>query len=277
MKSMRHCLSVLVVLVLSSHAAIRAAEELREPPTNWKYPPEMADARVEFYRQVGDVKLNAWIFEPKGHAASERRPAIVFFFGGGWQGGTLGQFLSQCRHLAERGRVAITVDYRVKGRPGVPPQECVRDAKAAIRWVRTNASRLGIDPDRIAAVESLPMLDELHPSWRTGEETSLRFIYRTKETIQVFWLDAEGSRKEYAKFNPDEEHEQHTFAGHVWLVTANGKTLGIFEATESAGRAIIDGGPKAETESATFVGIRTTSLSERQRSLCWQPDSTRPI
>ncbi len=92
-----------------------------------------------------------------------------------------------------------------------------------------------------AVAESLPMLDEPRPSQRTGEETSLRFINRTKEAIQVFWLDTEGRRKEYATLKPDEEHEQHTFAGHVWLVTANGKTLGIFEATEAAGRAIVDG------------------------------------
>ncbi len=53
-----------------------------------------------------------------------------------------------------------------------------------------------------AANESLPMLDEPHPSQRTGEETSLRFINRMKETIQVFWLDAEGGRKAYATLNP---------------------------------------------------------------------------
>lgn len=44
-----------------------------------------------------------------------------------------------------------------------------------------------------AAVESLPMLDEPRPSRRTGEETSLRFINRTKAAVQVFWLDAGGS------------------------------------------------------------------------------------
>lgn len=122
-----------------------------EPVTSWKYPPEMPGARVEAYRKVGDVTLNAWIFEPQGHTANDRRAAAVFFFGGGWNGGTPGQFLPQCQHLAERGMVAISVDYRVKSRQGVLPQDCVRDAKAAIRWVRANADRLGIDPDRIAS------------------------------------------------------------------------------------------------------------------------------
>ncbi|MCA9031244.1 MAG: alpha/beta hydrolase [Planctomycetaceae bacterium] len=122
-----------------------------EPVTSWKYPPDMPGSRVETYRKVGDAELQAWIFEPEGHQASDSRPAIVFFFGGGWNGGTPGQFLPHCQHLAKLGMVAISVDYRVKSRQGVLPQECVVDAKAAMRWVRANAGRLGVDPNRIAS------------------------------------------------------------------------------------------------------------------------------
>jgi dipeptidyl aminopeptidase/acylaminoacyl peptidase len=94
--------------------------------------------------------------------------------------------------------------------------------------------------------ESLPPLDEPRRSRRTGEETSLRFINRTKEPVQIFWLDTEGGRRQYATLQPDGEHEQHTFAGHVWLVTsADGKSVAAFEATAGGGRAIIDGRPRA--------------------------------
>lgn len=127
------------------------ADELKEPPVSWKYPPDMPGATVEVYREVDGVTLNAYRFEPAGHQASDKRPAAVFFFGGGWKGGTPGQFLPQCLYLASRGMVAISVDYRVSSRNQVLPQDCVRDAKAAIRWVRANAERLGIDPERIAA------------------------------------------------------------------------------------------------------------------------------
>lgn len=137
----------LVSFILS----VAAAADPPEPPVSWKYPPEMPGARVEVYRAVGDVKLNAWIFEPKGHNSADKRPAAVFFFGGGWRGGTPGQYLPQCLHLAKRGMVAISVDYRVKNRHNVFPQDCLRDAKAAMRWTRANAARLGIDPERIAA------------------------------------------------------------------------------------------------------------------------------
>ena len=115
------------------------------------YPPEMADARVEVYKSVDGMDLRVWIFEPDGHQASDQRPAIVFFFGGGWNGGSPGQFEHQAKYLAGRGMVAITADYRVKSRNGTKANIAVMDAKAAIRWVRTNAARLGVDPDRIAA------------------------------------------------------------------------------------------------------------------------------
>jgi acetyl esterase/lipase len=140
-----------LTIFLATCGQTPAAADPPEPLTSWKYPPEMSGARAEVYRQVGDVALNAWIFDPAGHVATDRRPAVVFYFGGGWRGGTPGQFLPHCRYLAERGMVAITVDYRVRRRHDVFPQECLRDAKAAIRWVRSNAKRLGVDPNRIAA------------------------------------------------------------------------------------------------------------------------------
>ena len=115
------------------------------------YPPNMPEARVETYKSVEGTDLKVWIFEPEGHKASDSRPAIVFFFGGGWRNGTPGQFHQQAMHLAARGMVAMSADYRVLNRQGVKGHKCVQDAKSAIRWVRANAKRLGIDPNRIAA------------------------------------------------------------------------------------------------------------------------------
>ncbi len=113
------------------------------------YPPAFKDARVETYRKVDSTELKLWIFgesDPK-----VPKPTIVFFFGGGWNSGSPEQFEKQARHFAKRGMIAITVDYRVKSRHGVKVVECVKDAKSAIAWVRENAKRLGIDPDKIAA------------------------------------------------------------------------------------------------------------------------------
>jgi len=40
------------------------------------------------YKTVGDVKLSLHVFEPAGHKPTDSRPAVVFFFGGGWYGGS---------------------------------------------------------------------------------------------------------------------------------------------------------------------------------------------
>src|SRR5688572_18663189 len=114
------------------------------------YPPKFDGARAETYKTVGDVTLQLHIFEPPS-GPKTNRSAIAFFFGGGWNNGSPVQFEQQCRHLASRGMVAITADYRVNSRHQVKPTTCVADAKSAIRWVRKNAARLGIDPQRIAA------------------------------------------------------------------------------------------------------------------------------
>ncbi|SVD05012.1 uncharacterized protein METZ01_LOCUS357866, partial [marine metagenome] len=82
---------------------------------------DLPGSRAEVYKTIGDVKLKIYIYEPKGHKAGAKRPAIVFFFGGGWRGGTPRQFLEHCRYLASKGMVAMTADYRVSSRQGTKP------------------------------------------------------------------------------------------------------------------------------------------------------------
>ena len=112
---------------------------------------EFAGAHAEVYKTIGDTRLELFLFTLEGHQPTDHRPAIVFFFGGGWNNGTPKQFEPHCRMLAAQGMVAITADYRVASRHQVKVVDCVRDAKSAVRWVRQNAQRLGIDPQRIAA------------------------------------------------------------------------------------------------------------------------------
>jgi acetyl esterase/lipase len=107
------------------------------------------DTRV--YKAIGDVKLEMFIYKPAGWKAGDSRPAIVFFFGGGWKSGTPKQFEKQATYFATRGMVAMAADYRVRSRHGVAPEQCVNDAKSAVRWARANAAELGIDPNRIVS------------------------------------------------------------------------------------------------------------------------------
>lgn len=103
------------------------------------------------YKKVGDVSLKLHAFFPGDHKTTDQRAAIVFFFGGGWNGGTPSQFYKQSRYLASRGLVAFCAEYRTKSKHQTPPKVCVQDGKSAIRFVRSHAKEFGVDPKRIAA------------------------------------------------------------------------------------------------------------------------------
>lgn len=112
----------------------------------------MEGAEVEVYKKASGDDLRIYRFDPPGHdPEKDQRPAIVFFFGGGWNSGSVKQFEPHSRYLAERGMVAFMADYRVKSRQQTGPDACVADGKSAVRWIRENADRLGIDPDKLAA------------------------------------------------------------------------------------------------------------------------------
>lgn len=114
------------------------------------YAQQAPDAEVT-YKTIGDVTLKLHVFNPEGHKTSDKRPAIVFFFGGGWNGGSPDQFFPHSAYLASRGMVAISAEYRVRKQHNTTPKESLKDAKSAIRWVREHAGELGIDPARILA------------------------------------------------------------------------------------------------------------------------------
>ena len=104
------------------------------------------------YKSVEGRDLKLFIDKPAGWKATDKRAAVVFYFGGGWVGGTPTQFVKQSEYLATRGLVGIRVEYRTipKGDKGPPTIPC-NDAKSAMRYVRAHATDLGVDPQRIAA------------------------------------------------------------------------------------------------------------------------------
>jgi len=108
------------------------------------------DKLIVFKQPESGKALSLHVFLPKGWKAGDKRPAAVFFFGGGWVGGSAQQFYPQAKSLADLGMVGISADYRTQKSHGTSPKECVEDGKSAIRWVRSHAKELGIDPDRLA-------------------------------------------------------------------------------------------------------------------------------
>jgi dipeptidyl aminopeptidase/acylaminoacyl peptidase len=94
----------------------------------------------------------------------------------------------------------------------------------------------------VADVGGLPVLRAPHPSGNSAADTEVTFDNRLNETVRLFWIDSGNGRVPYGTLRPGEKHTQHTFAGHVWLVTGmNTNTIAVFEAEDTSASAIIDG------------------------------------
>ena len=103
------------------------------------------------YRQVtspvGVKPLHMTLFVPG--TDSEKRPAIIFFPGGGFMSANKDQFLELRYALARAGFVVASAEYRTI--PAKYPAP-VEDAKAAVRYLRAHAKEFGIDPDKIGVL-----------------------------------------------------------------------------------------------------------------------------
>lgn len=108
--------------------------------------------KQHIYKTIGDTELSIYVTTPDDWTPQDSRPAIVFFHGGGWTGGSPGQFTEHARYFASRGMICFQAQYRLLPRKGNdPPTNCIRDARSAMRWVRSRADTFGINPNRIAA------------------------------------------------------------------------------------------------------------------------------
>ncbi len=113
---------------------------------------DMKPTRQVVYKKVADRDLNLEIFEPAGMKPGDKRPCFVAIHGGGWTSGSPRSMYAFTDHCAKLGMVAISVQYRLyKAKTPVTVFECVKDARAALRYVRAHAAELGIDPHKIIA------------------------------------------------------------------------------------------------------------------------------
>jgi acetyl esterase/lipase len=113
-----------------------------------KPPDEVAfEKDVVYGKGAGeDLKLN--LSRPKGQAGAA--PCVLLIHGGGWAAGSKEGHNAQTWDLVRRGYVSATVGYRFAPRHPFPAQ--VEDVKCAVRFLRANAEKYGIDPARIGAV-----------------------------------------------------------------------------------------------------------------------------
>ncbi len=119
-----------------------------EPPAN------VAVEKDITYGKGGTEDLKLDLARPE--RAEGQLPAIVYIHGGGWSGGARKDYGGEIQEAAKRGYVAVTVGYRLtrpdkEGKAKYPFPAQIEDCKCAIRWLRANAEKYHVDPNRIGA------------------------------------------------------------------------------------------------------------------------------
>lgn len=107
--------------------------------------------KLILYKKTSNANLYLHAFYPKEISNKDNLPTIVFFFGGGWISENKTQFYRQAKYLSTLGMAAFCADYRVRSVHGVTPDQCVIDAKSAIRYIRKNKNQLCVNSNKIIA------------------------------------------------------------------------------------------------------------------------------
>jgi acetyl esterase/lipase len=132
--------------------ALVAAPALASLAAQAPQPPNTSDLNVEsniVFGKGGDIDLLLDVYRPP-QGVTSKRMAIIHLFGGGFSVGNKnsGYIVNDVRALGKLGYTNVSANYRLTTQGLWPAQ--IHDTKAAIRWVRANASKIGVDADRIA-------------------------------------------------------------------------------------------------------------------------------
>jgi acetyl esterase/lipase len=132
---------VMCALALTAFAQDKAKSEPQAPQNvTWE--------QDVVFGKGGDTELHLDIARPK--EGGKPLPCIVVIHGGGWRGGNFKLHVPQIFDFAKAGYVSATVQYRLVPAARWPAQ--IEDVKCAVRYLRANADKYGIDKQRFGAI-----------------------------------------------------------------------------------------------------------------------------
>lgn len=124
-----------------------AGAEIMQVTTRHAQIDSIGDVVYEQIKSLRSVKqMHMSVLVPRTAA---KKPAIIYFPGGGFTSAEHNKFIEMRMALAEAGFVVAAAEYRTV--PNTFPAPVV-DAKAAVRYLRQHASDYGIDPERIGVL-----------------------------------------------------------------------------------------------------------------------------
>jgi acetyl esterase/lipase len=179
--------------------------------------------------------------------ADHRLPCVVFIHGGGWRGGNFKVHVPQILQFAERGFVSATIQYRLVPKARWPAQ--IEDVKCGVRFLRANADKYHIDPERMGAVgfsagAHLSMLlgtmdkaDGLEGSGGHADQSSkvqavVAFFRPTDLAAKDFPANVNGMIHDFLGGLPDEKPEVFRAASPITYVDKSDAPTLIYHGTK---------------------------------------------
>lgn len=119
----------------------------------------------------------------------------------------------------------------------------------------------------------LQSMDHVERSVTGGESTEILFENRLKDAVKLFWNDTSGQLNEYATIAAGQSHRQHTYAGHVWVLSLEkDRPLGAVRARNSSSRFVLD-----ETTQPPNTTPRRRTRRDRTTDGNVSPDGTHRV
>lgn len=146
---------IVLFILLSFVSSSGESRQVLNEPGKYFYGDTVSVSKDTYiYKKIDSRELKLDVFSPLGIKNTRKGlPVFIFFHGGGWYSGNRSQFYWQCNYFAKHGFVAVTVEYRLikKGTAGIYGDKriCIKDAKSAIRWVKSHARQLHIDTNKV--------------------------------------------------------------------------------------------------------------------------------
>lgn len=139
---------LLAAYLLCAASAQQVPGNAPQAATAQKAATDSVDENIS-YGSANGAPLLLDIYKPAGHGSLH--PAVVLIHGGGWSGLDKSTMRAMGRYLARSGYVAVSVDYRLfKDKQNQWPAQ-LDDVQRAVRWLRANAAKYEVNPDRIGA------------------------------------------------------------------------------------------------------------------------------
>jgi len=193
-----------VAIAAEPGAARQAGRRQGQPQT--RRPPQLPEGvqvdRDLVYAQVGQRELLLDLYRPKQPSAP--LPVVLWVHGGGWRGGSKDS-PRRTLPLVARGYAVASVGYRLSGEAIFPA--AVEDCQAAVRWVRANAEKYGLDPNRVGA-------------WGSSAGGHLVAMLGTCSDVETFVTDAHRDQSGRVQavcdwFGPTDFLRMNDFAGSI--------------------------------------------------------------